>query len=278
MAVDCDRWNWRELVASELSGLPPTTRLVLLTISLHMNENGANCWPSQASIVKRTGLSERAVREHLDIAERYQWIRVEQRRRPGKAWFNHQYYPIVPDKLADEIKAAPWEDDPKWERPAPRAARKGSRPANGAEHPAPSSSTPGTTCRDARHHVPTNSSSNSPINNSCERLLTQTAPDVFSQGKKEPEGRRPSPFPDSTPASPATAQHVASLREWVAKQAAEEAQKPKKYSAEDDRQLIEHVRKNIEMGIDDSRIKCQLQFFGSDERIQWAINEVRQAR
>lgn len=194
MAVDCDRWNWRELLASEDSHLPPTTRLVLLTLSLHMNVHGANAWPSQELLAKRTGLSERAIREHLAIAQKQDWIQITQRRRPGQAWFSHQYFPMIPAALAEKVKAASCQHDPKWERPERGSARSPQHPANGARHPEPRSSTPGTSFLNTRNHVPPNSSSNYPLNQSKERLLTQTDPGLCERGKtQEPEVQQRKP-------------------------------------------------------------------------------------
>lgn len=201
MAIECDRWQWREVFASEHGPADPSTRLVLFALALHMNQRGENAWPAQALIAKRTGLSERSVRTHLAHAKRTGWIRISNKPRKGQAWFVHQYVATIPDELAKYCTTKPWEDDPTWQRtedtagrqarprhihpanPAGRTDENGvvseqlsnpSRPANGAERPAILSeraaideSTPGKICRDARQGLPTNSSLNSPSNSSC---------------------------------------------------------------------------------------------------------------
>jgi hypothetical protein len=206
VALDCERWQWRELVASEHGPPDPGTRHVLLTLALHMNQLGDSCFPSQDLIVKRTGLSERSVRKHLKLAQQQQWIEVRQKRRQGQAWFSHEYAAIIPDELAQYCTSKPWEDDPTWRRPAESAARSktqgfnGQHPANGAGHPATGAerpatenTTPGNLRHDARHQLPLNSSSNASSktsNNTPEKVLA--APRVLDLQieKQDPEAEK----------------------------------------------------------------------------------------
>ena len=85
MALECDRWEWRDLFASEHGPPDPSTRLVLFVLSLHMNQNGENAFPAQQLIATRTGLSERSVRTHLDHAVRGGWLRISKKARRGQA-------------------------------------------------------------------------------------------------------------------------------------------------------------------------------------------------
>lgn len=89
---------WRNLLASE-EGPPSTTRLVLLALSLRMDTDGASCFPSVRSICVMTGLSNRAVIDHLDRAEREGWIRRESAGRGGQGWRRHRYTPLIPAHL-----------------------------------------------------------------------------------------------------------------------------------------------------------------------------------
>jgi len=181
VAVECERWQWRELVASEHGPADPSTRLVLFVLALHMNQSGDNAFPSQATIARRAGLSERSVRTHLGLAENGGWIKVFNKPRKGQAWFVHEYLATIPDELAQFCTSKPWEDDPTWQR----AENSAGRPSNGvdkssvngrhpailaghpailAQRPANASGTPGKFCRNARQGLPTNSSSNSSMN------------------------------------------------------------------------------------------------------------------
>jgi biotin operon repressor len=69
-------FTWRSAICE--SGLRPVARHVALTLSLHMNERGASCFPSIATLHRETGLSERAVQEALKTLRDEGWILVKQ--------------------------------------------------------------------------------------------------------------------------------------------------------------------------------------------------------
>ena len=46
-SVQCDKWEWLDLIASEHGPPNASTRLVLFVLSLHMMRKGASCFPSQ---------------------------------------------------------------------------------------------------------------------------------------------------------------------------------------------------------------------------------------
>lgn len=92
---DVRSWTWRHAVAK--SDLAPTTRHVLLTISLHMNDVGEGCYPSTAQLRAETGLSERAVCEHIAKARDAGWLNVEKHGFAGQKWARNEYRPKWPD-------------------------------------------------------------------------------------------------------------------------------------------------------------------------------------
>jgi hypothetical protein len=178
VALEIERWQWRELIASEHGPADPSTRLVLFVIALHMNQRGDNAFPSQATIARRTALSERSVRTHLARAAKAGWIQISQKRRAGQAYFVNQYVATIPDKLAGLCASKPWEDDRTWRRPEEFAGRSESRhPANGAQRAAKFSATPGNPFRDTRQNLPTNTPMNPPMNTPIERAaLSRNTP------------------------------------------------------------------------------------------------------
>jgi hypothetical protein len=190
----CDRWNWRMIVGSPNGPAGSATRLTGHTLALHMHPDGEGAYPSQATIAAESGLSERSVRTHIRLLERGHWLRIYQKSRPGKAWFVHEYVATIPQHLTGLVKASPWEDDPTWQRAAVTAGRKSAEPVPGdileqaadaagrespesvtlserpaipASHPANDDITPGNSCRDARHQLPTNLPSNYLSNYPC---------------------------------------------------------------------------------------------------------------
>jgi hypothetical protein len=128
-------WTWRHLIIK--SELPATTRHVLLTLSCFMNEVGGGCYPTQEDLAKASGLSDRAVRTHLDLAEKEGWLKRREHGFRGQKWRNTEYWALWPDPL----------DVDKGEEP----------------RSAPSAPSSGTSFRKVRNHVPTTSPDNSNI-------------------------------------------------------------------------------------------------------------------
>lgn len=67
-------FTWRNAVLSAAGPKSPTTRLTLVAVSMHMSPEGDRAWPSIDTLVKRTGLSKRAVQDHLKRAEDEGWL------------------------------------------------------------------------------------------------------------------------------------------------------------------------------------------------------------
>ena len=204
MAIEIERWQWRELFASEHGPADAGTRLVLFVIALHMNENGENAFPSQALVATRTGLSERSVRRHLAHAEKTGWLQRFERRRPGRAYFVSQYVATIPDHLAPLCSDKPWEIDPSWRRPAnlagcdgetvDKSPPKAEHPANGARRAANLAATPGKFGRDGRPPLPPNSSLNTSMNPSENVQSQATAPSPqkgFQRNQRNRSWRHP---------------------------------------------------------------------------------------
>lgn len=91
-------FNWRWAIASGDGPESPTTRHVLLTLSVHMGLAGDRAHPSEACLAEETGLSERAVGIHLQKAVDAGWI-SRKRRRNGRAWAQYDYQAVIPPHL-----------------------------------------------------------------------------------------------------------------------------------------------------------------------------------
>jgi len=109
MTSQAKLFQWRKMIASE-SGPQPTTRHILLTLSIHMNEAGGSCYPSIRTLAGETGLSTRTICTHLEAAERGGWISRRMRQpgneggRSGQGWRRHQYSLSFPEKVLKEVQ------------------------------------------------------------------------------------------------------------------------------------------------------------------------------
>ena len=119
-------FDWRAAVASPYGPKNPTTRHVLLTLSLHMSPRGDSCFPSIELLTEESGLARRSVAGHLGIAATDGWIGKRERpEKSGQGWRRIEYFPQIPEGVEQAVKA--WAE----ERSAPRAPRQGG--ATGAE-------------------------------------------------------------------------------------------------------------------------------------------------
>ncbi|RWP72374.1 helix-turn-helix domain-containing protein [Mesorhizobium sp.] len=89
-------WSWRHAFAS--SDLPPTTRLLLHTLGMFMNEFGEDCIPSHADLCRYSGLDKRTVVRHLALAKQAGWIGVSQHGFRGQKWKRNAYSPRWPER------------------------------------------------------------------------------------------------------------------------------------------------------------------------------------
>lgn len=77
-----------------------TTRLVLLGLASFMGPDGDDCFPSAEAVSRRSGVSERTVRDHLRIALRTGWLLRGRRGLEGQGW-TYRYVPALPPGLEE---------------------------------------------------------------------------------------------------------------------------------------------------------------------------------
>lgn len=95
------------MIASTEGPKSPTTRHVLLTLSLHMDKEGGSCFPSTKTLSVETGLSERVICQHLTIATNDRWINRSLAHKSGQAWKRNQYQAILPKALTESQCVTP---------------------------------------------------------------------------------------------------------------------------------------------------------------------------
>jgi len=86
-------FEWRDAILSEGCRVKPTTKLVLLSLTKYMGNDGSDCYPSTRAIALDTGLSRRCVETHLHKAEASGWLAIEHRRPSGQGWRRYRYVP-----------------------------------------------------------------------------------------------------------------------------------------------------------------------------------------
>jgi hypothetical protein len=99
-------FSWRHAIIQ--SDLPPTTRHLLLTLSVHMTDAGESCFPSTETLARETGLSKKAVIKHIRVARDSGWLRVGVaglgRLSDNRQWKRHEYMVAFPiqERRSDE--------------------------------------------------------------------------------------------------------------------------------------------------------------------------------
>jgi len=93
--------DWRHLVASEHGPSSPTTRHVLLTLSLYMSVKGDSCFPSVDTLTTDTGCSRRSVIKHLKIAREDGWLEVTRHGFDGRRWARNEYRTSIPKAVQE---------------------------------------------------------------------------------------------------------------------------------------------------------------------------------
>lgn len=126
-------FDWRSALASPFGPKNPTTRHVLLTLSLHMSVKGDSCFPSIDLLTEESALSRRAVLQHLATAAGDGWLGKRERpEKNGQGWRRIEYFPLIPQGVEERVKAR------MEERGARRAPAQGG--ARGAKGGAPGAS------------------------------------------------------------------------------------------------------------------------------------------
>lgn len=88
-------YTWRAAILR--SDLPSTTRHVLLTLSCYVNDVGQSAYPSIETLANNTGLTDRAVIKHLQIAKEHGFLAIGKHGFAGRRWAHNEYFPKIPN-------------------------------------------------------------------------------------------------------------------------------------------------------------------------------------
>lgn len=96
MSSSSPAWSWRH--AFSQSDLQATTKHVLHTLGMFMNELGEGCYPSVADISRYSGLDRKTVMRHIATAREEGWIVVAQHGFRGQKWKRQEYVARWPER------------------------------------------------------------------------------------------------------------------------------------------------------------------------------------
>lgn len=91
-----EAWTWRHAFAG--AQLHATTKLLLHTVGMFMNEMGKGCFPSQAEIIEYSSLDKKTVIKHTRLAIDAGWLEAFQHGYRGQKWRRLEYKPCWPDR------------------------------------------------------------------------------------------------------------------------------------------------------------------------------------
>jgi hypothetical protein len=108
-STDADRFEWMQVVHSELGPASHVERSVLTVIFLHTSQRRQSAWPGQDTIAKRCKLSTRHVKRLLAKLASLGWIRREYVRSANHGGNYAKYTPAIPANAleARDIQMSP---------------------------------------------------------------------------------------------------------------------------------------------------------------------------
>lgn len=94
-------WSWRDAIRQ--SDLQPTTKLVLYTVSIYMNEIGGGAFPSYKTLANDCGLSKRTTMRHIEIAIQAGFIGKEKGLRENGSYTSNRYKATYPSWVVSRV-------------------------------------------------------------------------------------------------------------------------------------------------------------------------------
>jgi hypothetical protein len=158
--MESTKFYWQKMINSENGPSSSTTRHVLLSLSIFMDESGGQCFPSNRTVAAATGLSRKCVRTHIEMAAGHGWLKVIPKTGTGQGWKRNTYQAVLPEKVGKEI---PHVKDQRGVRATPPQGERGE----------PGSRTWETSFPKVGNQVPLNNTINShiPVSNNARTFL-----------------------------------------------------------------------------------------------------------
>lgn len=128
-------FDWRGAIASPFGPDNPTTRHLLLTLSVYMSSAGDSCFPTLDELAESTCLSKRAVQNNIEQAVKSGWLgRQTNAKGAGKGWRRIEYFAMVPAGVEEQVTTRRATRRASWQANtavAPRATRNGDKKRSG---------------------------------------------------------------------------------------------------------------------------------------------------
>ena len=87
-------FSWRHAIQE--SDLPSITKLVLFNLSIYMNDRGEGCFPSIEKQMEDTGLTNKTICKHIDIACKARFLCKNKHGYGGQKWARNEYRALMP--------------------------------------------------------------------------------------------------------------------------------------------------------------------------------------
>lgn len=94
-------FTWRSAISSPDHDLPQLVRHVALVLSQHMNERGASCFPSIATVAGEVGCSDRAVQKAIGCLKEAGWLIVNVGGMRGGKRVTSTYQATFPESILE---------------------------------------------------------------------------------------------------------------------------------------------------------------------------------
>ena len=84
-------FRYRDYIRSDAIPKNPTLRHVLTELSLWMDMEGNNCYPTQELLAQKTGLSRKTINKYLKQAKELKLIEILKHKSKNQKWTNNVY-------------------------------------------------------------------------------------------------------------------------------------------------------------------------------------------
>ena len=116
-------FKWRQAFMND-DRLSSTTKLIMHTIHIFMDQKNLSAFPSRATLAKGTGLSSKSISKHTEKAVELGWLKKIKAKQPGNQFINNIYKGLFPKQVPSSSPKGE-SDDLTRESKAPQVGNEG---------------------------------------------------------------------------------------------------------------------------------------------------------